>query len=232
MLLESDRADSMLDSPIGAERLQAIYDRTAAFYDALVAADQVKAKTRALELLQRRPEERLLEVGVGTGWLFERVVSASGREGVFGLDVAPGMLAVARERLFRDAGLSRPPLLLADARRLPFRPHSFDCLLSTHTLEVMSAEDIGLTLLELRRVLRPGGRLVCLNLTPGEGEDAATTEEWQRRFAGDPEYFGGARPVLLASSLARAGFSSIERHYSGRGGGWPSEVLLAYRGNR
>lgn len=217
------------DSPIPVERLQSIYDRTAPFYDGLVGEEQVQAKTVALKLLARRPNERLLEVGAGTGWLFERVVEQSGVEDAVAIDLAPGMLLVARERLAALPGLRRPPLVLADARALPFRDAAFDCLLCTHTLDVMSEEDIHLSLAEMRRVLRPGGRLVALNLTPGEGEDQETTREWQRRFAADPEYFGGARPLRLASTISGAGFERVERRYCGQGKGWPSEVLLAWK---
>ena len=213
-----------LDSPIGVPRLQAIYDRTAAFYDAVVAAPQAKAKLEAIALLARRPGERFIEVGVGTAWAFARVVAASGAEGVIGLDVAPGMLAVARRRLTEETG-AHSPLLLADARRLPLADAAFDCLLCTYTLEVLPAADAETVLAECRRVLRPGGRAVFLNLTPGEGADAAFTDDWQRHFAVDPERFGGARPIRAAPLLRKAGFRDVSRGYVG--GDWPSELLVA-----
>ena len=217
-----------LDSPIGVPRLQAIYDRTAAFYDAVVAAPQAEAKLEAIALLARRPGERFLEVGVGTAWAFARVVAASGAEGVIGLDVAPGMLAVARRRLAEETGLAHLPLLLlADARRLPLADAAFDCLLCTYTLEVLPAADAETVLAECRRVLRPGGRAVFLNLTQGEGADAAFTDDWQRHFAVDPERFGGARPIRAAPLLRKAGFRDVSRRYVG--GDWPSELLSAAR---
>ena len=214
-----------LDSPIGVPRLQAIYDRTAAFYDAVVAAPQAEAKLEAIALLARRTGERFLEVGVGTAWAFARVVAASGDEGAIGLDLAPGMLAVARRRLAEEAGLAHSPVLLADARRLPLADAAFDCLLSTYTLEVLPAADAETVLAECRRVLRPGGRAVFLNLTPGEGADAPFTDDWQRHFAVDPERFGGARPIRAAPLLRKAGFRDVSRRYLG--GDWPSELLVA-----
>lgn len=224
---ETDAAQPSLDSPIGIARLQEIYTRTAAFYDGLVAAKQAKAKQAALALLDRRPDEHFLEVGVGTAWAFSRLIAESGADRTVGLDLAPGMLDVARRRLSEDAGVAHPPLVLGDGRRLPFAGASFDCLLATYTFEVLPAAEIAPVLSECRRVLRPGGRLVAVNLTEGEGEDAAFTADWKRRFVADPEYFGGARPLLLAPALADAGFVTISRRYVGRD--WPSEVLLAYR---
>ena len=139
------------------------------------------------------------------------------------MDVAAGMLAVARRRLRDEAGLAQAPLLLADARALPFPDAAFDCLLSSYTLEVLSRRDMALVLAECRRVLRPSGRVVLLNLT--EGEDAAFTDDCKRRFAADAEAFGGARPVRLAPLLEELGFRDVRRRYVG--GEWPSELLQA-----
>ncbi|HWC30884.1 MAG TPA: class I SAM-dependent methyltransferase, partial [Dehalococcoidia bacterium] len=121
-----------------------------------------------------------------------------------------------------------PPLMLADARALPFAEASFDCILTTYTLEVLPEADIISVLAECHGLLRPGGRLVVADLTEGEGEgDRAITEEWKRGYLADPEYFSGARPLVLTPFLERSGFHVQARHYSGHGQGWPSEVILA-----
>src|SRR6266545_3580223 len=204
-------------------RVAAIYDRTAAFYDSVVAELQDSAKLAAIEALARLPGERFLEVGAGTGWVFARIITASGGEGALGLDVAPGMIEVARRRLKDEAGIDSAPLLLGDTTALPFTHGRFDCLLITYTLEVLPSGAILPALRECLRVLRPGGRAVVLNLTPGEGDDAAMTSEWQQRFVIDPEAFGGARPLQAAALMRKAGFAEVTRSYVGRD--WPSEVL-------
>jgi ubiquinone/menaquinone biosynthesis C-methylase UbiE len=212
-----------LANPLEVARLGEIYSRTAAFYDGLVAQYQAKAKLMALELLARRRGERVLEVGVGTGWAFERLVTETGAAGAYGLDVAAGMLAVARQR----AGGESWALLQGDGRALPFPEGTFDCLLTTYTFEVLPQEDIRPVILECLRVLRPGGRLAAVNLTEGEGEDALMTEDWKRRYPVDPEFFGGARPLQLQPMLEASGFESVTRHYVGPE--WPSEVLVGFR---
>jgi hypothetical protein len=75
--------------------------------------------------------------------------------------------------------------------------------------------------------LRPGGRLVCVNLTEGSAEDAAITDDWKRRFQSDPEFFGGARPLHLAPEFLSSGWVRVTRSYIG--GSWPSEVIRAFR---
>jgi ubiquinone/menaquinone biosynthesis C-methylase UbiE len=214
-----DPPDNRLDLP----RLAAIYDRTAAFYDSVVADLQAPAKLVAIETLDRRPGERFLEVGVGTAWVFGRIIASSGAERALGADIAPGMLEVARGRLEAEWGVAHSPLLLADATALPFAGGCFDCLLCTYTLEVLPSRAIVPALHEMRRVLAPGGRLVALNLTAGEAEDAAMTSDWLQRFASDPEAFGGARPLLAARAFEQAGLVEVRRRYVG--GQWPSEVL-------
>jgi ubiquinone/menaquinone biosynthesis C-methylase UbiE len=212
-----------LPNPLDVPRLGEIYSRTAAFYDGLVAQHQAAAKLAAIDLLQRHPGERFLEVGAGTAWAFQRIVAASGLEGAFAAELAGGMLTVARQRL-PDAPC---PFLLADARALPFPDAAFDCLLTTYTLEVLPQPAIAPVIDECLRVLRPGGRIVVVNLTEGEGRDAALIDDWKRRYANDPEFFGGARPLLLQAMLEARGFTGLSRRYVGPD--WPSEILLAHR---
>jgi ubiquinone/menaquinone biosynthesis C-methylase UbiE len=216
-----------LDSPIDVARLAAIYTNTAAFYDGLVAQHQAPAKLAALDLLARQPRERFLEVGAGTGWAFSRLVLATGIENAVALDAAEGMLTVARERLHREFSIDRGPFLLADARVMPFPDNTFDCLLYTYTFEVLPTPDIASALGEARRVLKPSGRLVAVNLTEGTDEDAAITDDWKRRFQSDPEFFGGARPLHLAPAFLSSGWVRVTRSYIG--GSWPSEVIMAFR---
>jgi ubiquinone/menaquinone biosynthesis C-methylase UbiE len=226
------RGPEPLPNPLDVARLGEIYSRTAAFYDGIVAERQAGPKLEALRQLDRGPDERFLEIGVGTAWAFSRLVSDSGIQGAYGLDVAAGMLDVARERLSvraepveaREAPSA--PLLLADARYLPFADATLDCLLNTYTFEVLATPDIRSVISECLRVLKPGGRIGVANLTDGEGADAAMTEDWKRRYADDPEYFGGARPLHLQPMLEACGFTSVTRTYVGPD--WPSEVLLAY----
>jgi ubiquinone/menaquinone biosynthesis C-methylase UbiE len=222
----SGRAKSPLDNPIDVARLSRIYSNTAAFYDGLVAQYQAPAKLAALDLLARQPRERFLEVGAGTGWAFSRLIAATGIEDAVALDVAEGMLTVALERLRRESSLDGA-FLLADLRAMPFPDGTFDCLLATYTFEVLPNPDIARALDETGRVLRPGGRLVAVNLTEGIAADAAITDDWKDRFQSDPEFFGGARPLQLAPAFERSGWLRVTRSYIG--GSWPSEVIRAFR---
>ena len=218
-----------LANALSVARLGEIYTRTAAFYDGLVADKQASAKLTAIGILDRRRGEHFLEVGTGTGWALQRIIASSGIERAYGLDVAAGMLEVARDAV-PALTHATPALLIGDGRRLPYPEASIDCVLNTYTFEVMAEPDIAAMLDDMLRVLRPGGRAVIVNLTDateGGEQDDAMIEDWKTRYEADPEFFGGARPLQLSEMLRTHGFVSISRLYVGPE--WPSEVLLAFR---
>lgn len=108
-----------------------------------------------------RPRGALaLDVGTGTGDLALELWR-EGAARVVGVDFSPEMLAVASAKAAaRGAGVS---WALADALRLPFPAATFDCVASGFLLRNLA--DLPAGLAEMARVLRPGGRLVCLDIT-------------------------------------------------------------------
>jgi SAM-dependent methyltransferase len=119
--------------------------------------DQRQAYTALLEALAAQPGERLLDLGCGAGNLARRLAEAVEPTGeVVGADISRAMLEVARE----SAG---PPHLhyeQTDGLTLPFPAGSFDGAILARTL--MHAQHPHEMLIELRRVVRPGGRLAIL----------------------------------------------------------------------
>jgi ubiquinone/menaquinone biosynthesis C-methylase UbiE len=115
-------------------------------------------RARLLETLAPRPGERILEVGPGTGYYSLAVAGALEPEGALELlDVQPEMLDHTLARA-REAGVANIHGAEADARRLPFEDASFDAAYLVAVLGEIP--DQGAALRELRRVLKPGGRLV------------------------------------------------------------------------
>ncbi|GEA19447.1 bifunctional demethylmenaquinone methyltransferase/2-methoxy-6-polyprenyl-1,4-benzoquinol methylase UbiE [Moorella sp. E306M] len=109
------------------------------------------------------PGNKALDVCCGTGMLsleLARAVAPGGQ--VVGLDFAPGMLEVARRRLAASPYGHLVQLVEGNAMDLPFPDNTFDC--ATIAFGLRNLPDIKRGLAEMRRVVRPGGRVVSLEL--------------------------------------------------------------------
>src|SRR6185295_14508903 len=132
------------------------------------------------------------DVGTGTALLARALARAMPGGSVVGVDVAEPMLREALPKLRADltgeprstAG-HRVSLALADALALPFPDAAFDC--ATTAFMIRNVVDVGAAFAELRRVVRPGGRVVCLELTQPR------VPFWGPLFA---LYFGYAVPLV------------------------------------
>jgi demethylmenaquinone methyltransferase/2-methoxy-6-polyprenyl-1,4-benzoquinol methylase len=119
-------------------------------------------KAFAIQLAGVREGDRLLDVAGGTADLslaLARRVGASGQ--VWLTDINHAMLSCGRDRLI-DKGFSLP-IAQCNAEKLPFPESSFDCVTVGFGLRNMTHKDIALA--EMRRVLRPGGRLLVLEFS-------------------------------------------------------------------
>jgi demethylmenaquinone methyltransferase / 2-methoxy-6-polyprenyl-1,4-benzoquinol methylase len=136
------------------DEVAAMFDRVSARYDrtnTVLSFGRDRAWRRATrEALALAPGDRVLDVGAGTGVSTEEYGRDTGY--VVGVDLSLGMLAAGRSR--------RPhvPLLAADALALPFGDGAFDAV--TVSFALRNVVDPDAALRELRRVTRPGGRLV------------------------------------------------------------------------
>lgn len=151
---------------------------------------------------------RVLEVSFGTGWLLTRY---AGRVEASGVDLNSKMVAIARRNLER-AGV-RAELRQANVESLPFADSRFDTVVNT--MSFSGYPDGARAMSELRRVLRPGGRLVLIDVNyPGDGNRLGTALVGIWRRSGDL--------IRDMSRLLRGfGFQVDEREI----GGWGSVHL-------
>jgi demethylmenaquinone methyltransferase / 2-methoxy-6-polyprenyl-1,4-benzoquinol methylase len=114
-----------------------------------------------------REDERVLDVATGTGLVAQELVRRYGCR-VVGLDQSAAMLERARAKLAADQTLAgRLELLLGEAESLPFEDGEFDHLTFTYLLRYV--DDPAATMRELARVVRPGGRVACLEFSVPNG---------------------------------------------------------------
>ncbi len=149
-----------------------IYNIWSHFYDALLTKMVQRRQGQAIARMDLRSGEWLLDIGIGTGLslgFYPRDLH------VVGLDISEGMLARARERI-DEIGLSRARLTLGDAMRLPFEDNSFDHILVSHVITVVS--DPVRLVDEIRRVGKPGCRIVVINHFQSGNSMMALLEKW------------------------------------------------------
>jgi len=109
------------------------------------------------------PEGPALDLATGTGDLALELRKVHPHRDIVGADFSEGMLAVAREKIRHAGGASRIRLVAADALALPFEDHAFACVTSAFLLRNLA--DLRQGLAEMKRVSRPGGRVVALEIT-------------------------------------------------------------------
>lgn len=113
------------------------------------------------------PEDRVLDVATGTGLVAQQLVHRY-RCRVVGLDQSAAMLSRAEAKLASDPQFAgRVELVEGEAERLPFADAEFDHLTFTYLLRYV--DDPASTLRELARVVRPGGRIACLEFCVPRG---------------------------------------------------------------
>jgi demethylmenaquinone methyltransferase/2-methoxy-6-polyprenyl-1,4-benzoquinol methylase len=151
-----------------ARRVRAVFDSVADKYD--IMNDLMSAgvhrlwKRYALSQTGLRPGMRALDVAGGTGDLASGMALQVGEEGLVVLsDINEAMLGVGRDRLL-DRGIVRNvQFSLANAECLPFADETFDCV--TIGFGLRNVTDKPAALASMRRVLKPGGRLLILEFS-------------------------------------------------------------------
>jgi ubiquinone/menaquinone biosynthesis C-methylase UbiE len=139
------------------ELVRGYYDRVAHEYDASVEAlDRVMLEDGYRRRLCSRAQGRTLEMGVGTG---ANLAHYPADARVTGIDLSPEMLAIAEQHA-KELDLDIE-LRLGDAQDLDFVDGEFDTV--TATLLLSTVPDPQRAVFEMRRVLRPGGRVLLLD---------------------------------------------------------------------
>lgn len=141
--------------------------RSGFFYDALVTVltfGRAGAFRKSmLDLVQLSPGEQVLDVGCGTGELALAAKRRTGAEGtVQGVDAGTEMVARARQKALRE-GVD-VTFDVAVAQALPFPDATFSLVLCTMMMHHLPGTGRGPAIAEMRRVLRPGGRLLVADL--------------------------------------------------------------------
>jgi ubiquinone/menaquinone biosynthesis C-methylase UbiE len=199
-----------------------VYSRTAFIYDIWGMLTETKARQRAIALAKIRNGEAVLEVATGTGLTFLEMLKANPQGENFGVDLTPAMLDKARQKSARS-GVSNYQLSVGDAYSLQFPDQRFDLLMNNYMFDLLPEKDFQIVLKEFKRVLKPGGRIVLVNMTRSEH---LHHQIWEGVYHINPRWLGGCRGVLLLEQVKAAGFQDVYRETISQFS-FPSEIIRA-----
>lgn len=196
------------------------YSQLAPWYD-LLASSEKRFIRSGLTLLNPQPNELILEIGFGTGYALQWIVPLL-RNGFYaGLDLSPGMAYVAQKR-FRRAGLTGAAgLVCSDSLPIPLKANTFDAIFTSFTLELFDTPQIPILLGEMRRVLKPGSRLVVVSLS--KDQPLGIMGRFYERFHDHFPTLADCRPIPVQQLLLENGFSIEDMEISSM---WGLPVIL------
>jgi len=218
-------APGILPVPRSKEAAKRFYDRISRVYDYLTVAFERKYAERAVERLSVEEGETVLEIGFGTGHCLKRMAESVGETGkVYGVDISSGMLEVTRKRLDKAELMDRVKLYCGDAASLPYSDNTFDAAFMSFTLDLFDIAEIPMLLEEVKRALKPRGRIAVASMSKENGESLLLRlYEWAHRKW--PKYVD-CRPIYLETSLRDAGYE-IGKKEKGKLFGLPVEIVVA-----
>ncbi len=168
--IPATRGMDMPQHPSGAEKekaVQAMFSSIARFYDLnnslLSLGLHHRWKKRTLEAVALQPGEKVVDVGAGTADLSLLAAAQVGEKGVVvASDLNEPMLRIGLKKVL-DRQLRQVRCLLGNAEGLPLPDATFDAALTGFCIRNVSDLDQGFR--EIYRVLKPGGRMACLDFS-------------------------------------------------------------------
>lgn len=212
----------IIEAPLKTDRIRNLYNFASHFYG-LANFIEEKHHLRALRLANIQPEEKVLEVAVGLGYTFLKILGKVNAENkVFGIDISEKMLNKAKERVIKN-GYSNFDLKIGDARKLPYPNETFDILYNSYMLDLTPLSDIPIVLKEFHRVLKKGGRLILVNFSKKDSSPVLA----ETLYKLSPSLWFGCRPVLMEAFVKKIGFKEVTREVPRFFFSLPSEIVTA-----
>ena len=206
-----------------AERTRRVYDTLAAVYPVSTFLFHSKAHRCALRESGIQDGMRVLEVATGSGEMFRRLVRANPSGTTFGLDLSPNMAWRTQRRVRKEFPKASAHCQAVDVRNIPFPDETFDALVCCFLLELLSTDDVRLTIREFHRVLRRGGSLSVVLI----GQNRPLFNQLYRICGSLVPAFWGRQIERQIPELLAANSLHIEKDRQVAQLFYPSRVLIA-----
>ena len=150
------------------EQIRRMFDKIAPSYDRLNHALSLGIDRRwrrtAVDALGIHQPQQILDIATGTGDFALLLAKRIKPQHIIGADISEGMMAIGREKVKEEGLQNVISFQYEDCMQLSFPDGSFDAVTSSYGVRNFQNLDKGLQ--EMQRVLRPGGHLLIVELTP------------------------------------------------------------------
>jgi demethylmenaquinone methyltransferase/2-methoxy-6-polyprenyl-1,4-benzoquinol methylase len=175
--MATERGNAAAPTEVGA-----MFDRISGVYDpmnlVISAFQEPRWRRRAVAAAALKPGGRAIDIATGTGKVAVDLLRAAEPGGeVLGVDISPGMIGIARARFDDTAGLT---FVVGDALALPAADGRFDA--ATIAFGMRNLPDYVKGFAEMARVVRPGGKVVCLEIARPRSRLARVLRWWFDRI--------------------------------------------------
>jgi ubiquinone/menaquinone biosynthesis C-methylase UbiE len=205
--------------------VRANYDRLSRWYDLFVGNSEEHLAKQAIQMIDLKPGESILEIGCGTGANLNRMAQDISPTGLMiGLDLSFGMLSHARKKVSLKLTEKIIRLVQGDGENLPIAAGKINTILLSFTLELFDNPMISALLAECRRVLIPSGRIGVVGLSRKPGNTLPVrVYDW---FHAQYPTMIDCRPILIEETLVSGGYNILSTA-SPTLFGLPIEIVIA-----
>ena len=216
----------VLERDFSEKQVKDNYSKVAWFYDFWSWLTESKAAKRVMDLASIKNGESILEVAVGTGLVFMKIVKQNPQGINEGMDISTSMLLRAEKKL-KKLDKNSFHLQIGNAYQLPFNDDTFNLVVNNFMIDLLPENDFEKVLAEFYRVLKPSGRVVISTMAFGKKWYNKIWHWMAKKF---PALLTGCRPISLSNYLQKTGFINIEVEQISQNT-FPSEVLCAEKKN-
>lgn len=180
----------------------------------LIEKSEKSLRNRSINLLNLKKGDKVLEIGFGRGSALIQISKIVGENGeVYGIDLTPEMLEITHKNLTKH-NISNVKITEGDGRDLPYKKDYFDAVYISSTLELFDNPDIPVVLEEIKRVLKPQGKLCVVSIPKKNRESSLGVRLFEWSHITFPKY-ASCRPIYVEDSIKNAGFKIIKAEVMG-----------------
>jgi len=192
------------------EAIEESYGKISKFYATAEGIFEKGLRKKGLEFLSIQEGEMVLEIGFGTGFTLCELAKSVGETGkAYGIDVTPEMVEITRKRLEKEGLIDRVEIYEGDARNMPLEDNVFDAVYMASTLELFDTPNIPKVLREIKRVLKPSGRLVAVSMSKEGHENSLFLKFYEWLHKKIPKY-ASCRPIYVEDLIREAGYKIVK----------------------